>query len=89
MILVQHDYNNINEPDMTDTFIIKTEHVIQVWDITDGQIGIKFNPTYDPNEYKIILEEKGVTILASYVLKAVLEDKDETIVGRIERHYRR
>jgi len=64
MIIVTHKYTSINEPQMSDNFIIRMDKVLKVWDITDGEIGIRFISNYDKYDYRIRLEEGSKKLLA-------------------------
>lgn len=76
MITITHDYEAINHPDMTDNFIIRPDKVIQVWDINEGEVGIRFISSYDKYPYSIKFEGSNKTLLASDILMMMKTDSD-------------
>jgi len=81
MIIITHDYSTIKKSEMTESFIIRSDYVEKVWDITEKEIGITF--TYNLTRYKIELEGKYKKFLAKDILNIILEDKTIILTGRI------
>ena len=74
MFTITHDYEKY--PGMTDNFIIRPDKVIQVWDINEGEVGIRFISSYDKYPYSIKFEGSSKTLLASDILMMMKTDSD-------------
>ena len=81
MIVIQHNYNGVSRPDMTDSFIIRSSSVKHIWDIDPGKIGFYFNSEYDRYKYKIVLEGKHIKMLAKDFLKLILENNENVVIN--------
>ena len=73
MVIVQHDYSLIKKPKMTDSWLLHLSDIKNIYDISEGSIGIKFYRRSSRNEYRINLEGESKEMLASELLKILME----------------
>lgn len=83
MIIVRHDYSIIDKPEMTDNFIIRSDKVKRVWDISEHKIGIQFVTSHDKLTYQIDLEGDNRELLAKQFLVWITQKITSTIEGSV------
>lgn len=74
MVIVQHNYNGINKPKMTNSWFLHLEDILNLYDINEGEVGIKFKRACTVLEYKIIFNGKDKGMLARQLLKLLLDN---------------
>jgi len=85
MIIITHDYRSIGNPEMSDSFLIRPDKVLRVWDIREKVIGITFISSYDKYSYRIEVEGTSDKLLAKDLLNAIKVDTfDLTIEGNVK-----
>ena len=84
MIVVSHNYSGIKCPEMADYFLIRPEHVKQIWDRDPGKIGISFSDLYDTRKYVIELEGESKKLLARDFMKWIMDGANSEVNGSVK-----
>lgn len=59
---------------MTDSWLLHLSDIKNIYDVTEGAIGIKFYRRASINEHKIVLEGDNKNLLAKELLELLIEN---------------